>query len=91
MPPRKLVARKLLVASIGVATINYVAPLACGGEKSTSSTFSDAGKDGEQTPPTSGNLAANPPPPPVSPPTSANLPAPPPPLDSGLDADAEAG
>lgn len=89
MTPKKLVARKLLVASIGVATVNYVGPLACGGEKSTTSTFGDAGNDGnEGTPPTSGNLAANPPPPP---PTSANLPAPPPPDDAGLDADAEGG
>ena len=75
MPP-KLLPRKLLVASIGVATINYVAT-ACGGT-TTASTFKDGGPDVVE-PPTSGNLPAPPPP------TSANLPAPPPPPTDASD------
>ena len=71
--------RKLLVAAVGVATVTYVAGLACGDTKMG---------------PTSGNMPApttspptpTPPFPPGVPPTSANLPAPPPPDDAGLDA-----
>ena len=69
MAPRRFSSRKLLVASVGLATINYVA--ACG---------ASGGRDGE---PTSGNLVAPPAPSaipvdnPVLPPTSGNLVAPP--------------
>jgi hypothetical protein len=75
--PRQLGPRKLLVAAVGVATVNYLA-IACGGKESSSGG------------PTSGNLpapnydAADQ----YIPPTSGNLPAPPPPVDSGTDADA---
>lgn len=70
MPPN-LLPRKLLIASIGVATINYVAT-ACGGSTAggPGGTAQDAGND-ITMPPTSANL-------PAPPPTSANLPAPPP-------------
>ena len=72
MPPKKPFApRKLLVAAAGVATINYIAMMACGGTTDGSSSGN---------PPTSGNLPA----PMVDsapPPTSGNL-APPP--DAGL-------
>jgi hypothetical protein len=76
---RKLPGRKLLVASIGVATMNYAA--ACG-YKSSADTSSnvqppaavDPGTK-DPVPPTSGNLA--PPNPPNPPPTAANLVAPP--------------
>lgn len=78
MPPKHL-PRKLLIASIGVATINYVAT-ACGGSTTTDSSFKDGGSDRVE-PPTSGNL-------PSPPPTSANLPAPPPPIDAGDAGDA---
>ena len=71
MPPKKPFApRKLLVAAVGVASINYIA-IACGGT-------TDGGAS--TNPPTSGNLPA----PMVDsapPPTSGNL-APPP--DAGL-------
>ena len=66
MPPKKPFApRKLLVAAVGVASINYIA-MACGGTTD----------NGSRNPPTSGNLPA----PMVDggpPPTSGNL-APPP-------------
>ena len=70
MPP-KLLPRKLLIASIGVATINYVA-VACGGSTTPGDTTLKEGGSDTAQPPTSGNLPAPPPP------TSANLPAPPP-------------
>src|SRR4029079_14079633 len=82
-------ARKLLIASVGVATINYVA--ACGGSSTgdptsgnlvapqAGSANSGQGGGSAGTPPTSGNLVA---PPPAGaggiPPTSGNLVAPPP-------------
>lgn len=76
---RKLPARKLLVASIGVATINYAA--ACGYKSSgePAKVQPPAAMDpGQQPPPpTSGNLVG-------PPPTAANLVAPPnPPPSSG--------
>jgi len=73
MKPKKHLPRKLLVAALGVATINYVA-LACGGGTT-------------DNPPTSGNLPFPAPPADqyVPPPTSGNLPAPPP-MDGSLDA-----
>ena len=56
MPP-KLLPRKLLIASIGVATINYVA-VACGG----GTVLTDSNKEGgADAPPTSANLPAPPP------------------------------
>ena len=79
LSPRSFVPRKLLVAALGVATINYVAGVACGG-----ATDGNGSTSGDY-PPTSGNLPS-----PqerdqyVPPPTSGNLPAPA--LDSGLDA-----
>jgi hypothetical protein len=78
---RKLPGRKLLVASIGVATINYAA--ACGYKSGAASsdvqppTAMDPGTK-NPVPPTSGNLAPPNPPPPNPPPTAANLVAPPP-------------
>jgi hypothetical protein len=73
-PHRPFAPRKLLVAAVGVASINYVA-IACGGAT-----------DG---PATAGNLAAPPtsgvPDGRITPPTSGNLPAPPPP-DAAADA-----
>ncbi|MBS2016035.1 MAG: hypothetical protein JST00_24355 [Deltaproteobacteria bacterium] len=80
--PNHLVARKLLVAAVGVATVNYVAMTGCGGKEETSSSSSSSGQ-----PPTSGNLPA---PPATTPPTSGNLPAPPPRPDAAADADADA-
>jgi hypothetical protein len=87
---RRVIGKKLLVASIGVATISYVA---C----STGSTTTDAGADAAADGPvTSGNLM---PPPPVDasedvkpdvPPTSGNL-MPPPPIDAGDDGASDAG
>lgn len=74
-----LVARKLLVAAVGVATVNYVGVAACGGKSETTSSSGTSG-----TPPTSGNLPA---PTAEPPPTSGNLPAPPP-QDAAADADA---
>lgn len=59
--PKPFIPRKLLVAALGVATINYVGVAACGG-------ISD-GNDTSTYPPTSGNL-------PNPPPTSGNLPNP---------------
>lgn len=88
-PIRKFLPRKLLVAALGVATINYVGVVACGGGSDGTS-----GDDMKEVPPTSGNLPspppsdASPPSPPI-PPTSGNLPAPPP-DDGGADADADA-
>ncbi|HSO32671.1 MAG TPA: hypothetical protein VLT33_09145 [Labilithrix sp.] len=74
MPPKKPFApRKLLVAAVGVASINYVA-MACGGATDTST-----------NPPTSGNLPNPPALDGSPPPTSGNLAAPPP-MDAGLDA-----
>jgi hypothetical protein len=93
--PKKLTARKLLVASVGVATINYVA-IACNGLTDSPTNPPTSGnlpapQPTETAPPTSGNLPA---PPPVDvyqpPPTSGNLPSPVP-LDAGRDADADAG
>ena len=87
-PIRKFLPRKLLVAALGVATINYVGVVACGG----ATTDGTSGDDKKNVPPTSGNLPsppptdASPPLPPI-PPTSGNLPAPPP-DDGGADADA---
>jgi hypothetical protein len=56
MPIRSRPGRKILIASIGVATLNYVG-VACGGSESGGA--KDAGSDQLQT---TGNLA---PPPPV--------------------------
>ncbi|MBX3192010.1 MAG: hypothetical protein KF819_33780 [Labilithrix sp.] len=72
MPPTPAKAsflpRKLLVAAVGVATINYVGGTACGGK-------TDGSDDPKNNyPPTSGNLPA---PTATPPPTSGNLPAPP--------------
>jgi hypothetical protein len=53
MPPRPHHGRKLLVASIGVATLNYVG-VHCGG---TTSSTQDAGADAVSDSPV-GNLAA---------------------------------
>jgi hypothetical protein len=86
-PVRRFLPRKLLVAALGVATINYVGVVACGGA-TTEDTNGDGIKDNR--PPTSGNLPA-----PdgsrfdryVPPPTSGNLPAPPP-IDAAADGDA---
>lgn len=78
--PRHLVARKLLVAAVGVATVNYAGVLACGGKEESSSSSGQ--------PPTSGNLPA--PPDQYCPPTSGNLVGPVP-VDSGPEADADAG
>jgi len=78
-----LVARKLLVAAVGVATVNYVGITGCGGKEETSSSSGSSGK-----PPTSGNLPA-----PTGtttaqpPPTSGNLPSPEP-MDASPEADA---
>lgn len=82
--PKKLVARKLLVAAVGVATVNYVAAAACGGETSSTSSSSSGSSGSSGPPPTSGNLPA---PDAEPPPTSGNLPAPPP-VEAGADADA---
>lgn len=83
----RLPRRKLLVASVGVAAVSYVAiGASCNGPTvanlpappptSTPSTTATV-------PPTAANL-------PAPPPTVANLPAPPP-IDSGSDANADAG
>ena len=50
--PRSFLPRKLLVAALGVATINYVGLTACGGATEGSGTNKD------DYPPTSGNLPA---------------------------------
>jgi hypothetical protein len=55
MPPRPHHGRKLLVASIGVATLNYVG-VQCGGTTTTSAN-QDAGGDAVSDSPI-GNLAA---------------------------------
>lgn len=81
-------ARKLLIAAVGVATVNYVA-VACGGAVVDTADGQDASTT--KIPPTSGNLPGpNPTAKPTStPPTSGNLPAPtstpkpPPPPTSG--------
>lgn len=52
-PARSHLPRKLLVAAIGVATINYVPLVACGGS-TDSGNAGDSGR--ESIPPTSGNL-----------------------------------
>jgi len=73
--------RKLLVATLGVATVSYVILANCGGQ-------TDAPPTAANLPapyPTAANLPS--PPPPQPPPTAANLPAPPP-FDAGADADA---
>lgn len=76
---RKLPGRKLLVASIGLATINYAA--ACG--------YKSSGEPGKVTPPAAMDPGKQPPPPTSGnlvgpPPTAANLVAPPnPPPSSG--------
>ncbi len=90
MAKRIVVGRKLLVASLGVAAISYVA---C----TTSTTVGDAGADAAADakadgPVTSGNLM---PPPPVdaaadAPVTSGNL-MPPPPVDGGDDGSTDGG
>jgi hypothetical protein len=77
--PPKIGPRKILIASVGVATINYVAA-ACGGSTTTGDPTKDAGTGEVVVPPTSANL-------PAPPPTSANLPAPPP-IDAGDGGDA---
>ena len=77
MPTKKPYApRKLLIAAVGVASINYIA-IACGGQPDPA--------------PTSGNLPAptgqvdsGPPP------TSGNLPAPPP-IDASVDTGVDSG
>lgn len=80
-PPRSYLPRKLLVAALGVATINYVGVIACGGATEGS------GTDKDKYPPTSGNLPSpDPPDQYVPPPTSGNLPSPEP-MDAALDAD----
>jgi len=74
VPPKKPFApRKLLVAAVGVASINYVA-MGCGGAT-----------DASTNPPTSGNLPNPPALDGSPPPTSGNLAAPPP-MDAGRDA-----
>ena len=79
MPPiakKSFGPRKLLVAAIGVATVNYVAA-ACGGAT-----------DGSTNPPTSGNLPSPTAQPDTGPPpTSGNL-AGPPPRDAADEGDA---
>jgi hypothetical protein len=92
MAKRIVVGRKLLVASLGVAAISYVA---C----TTSQTSPDGGSDADAAadanadgPVTSGNLM---PPPPVDAAadaqvTSGNL-MPPPPVDAGNDGSTDAG
>ena len=97
--PRPIVSRKLLVAAVGVATVNYVA-VACGGTTEPTPSQNDASTN----PPTSGNLpgpqptSTNPPtsgnlpspqPTTTTPPTSGNLPSPQP-QDAGVD-DADTG
>ncbi len=82
--PRSFLPRKLLVAALGVATINYVGLTACGGATEGSGTNKD------DYPPTSGNLPSPEPDQYVPPPTSGNLPAPPP-IDAALDADSSTG
>jgi len=78
--PKLHVPRKLLVAAIGVATINYVASTACGGAIDG---VGEGRDDKRDYPPTSGNLPA-PDPTDYPPPTSGNLVAPVP-VDSGKD------
>lgn len=86
MIPKKLSPRKLLVAAVGVATLNYVG-VACTPPTSgnlPAPTFEpDAGTTPPSNiPPTSGNLDAPPPPADAAPPkiplppTAGNLPAP---------------
>ncbi len=96
MKKRTIVGKKLLVASLGVAAVSYVA---CSGQVAST----DAGADGaaDAAPDnlvTSGNLVPPPadalPPPrdaaPDVPPTSGNL-VPPPPMDAGDDGGASDG
>lgn len=71
-PPKKLTPRKLLVASVGVATLNYVA-VACNGLDTTSGNLPSP--QPTSTSPTSGNLPAP-------------EPSPDPRLDAGSDTDA---
>jgi hypothetical protein len=81
VPPKKPHApRKLLIAAVGVASINYVA-IACGGAVTTPS--DNTPPTATNPPPTSGNLIT----PPDPPPTSGNL-APPMEVDASDDADA---
>lgn len=82
-PPKPLVGRKLLVAALGVATVNYVASTACGGKEEQSSSASSSSSSSGK-PPTSGNLPNPEERDATPPPTSGNLPAPDP--DAGLDA-----
>jgi hypothetical protein len=86
--PNRPRRRKLLVATIGVATVSYVvlANIDCGGQ-------TDGGPDQQHAdggrPPTAANLPAPPPTAanlPAPPPTAANLPAPPA-FEAGVDAD----
>ena len=84
--PRKLSPRKLLVAAIGVATVNYVAAVACtpptSGNLPSPRPETDASSSTPHNiPPTSGNLPSPRPetdaaPPSIVAPTSGNLPAP---------------
>ena len=81
---RKLnVSRKLLVASVGVAAVNYM--VACDKPPTSGNLPAPQIVDAapppvpSNIPPTSGNLPAPPPPSAtIAPPTSGNLPAPPP-------------
>ena len=89
-PPKPLVGRKLLVAALGVATVNYVAVTGCGGkEEQSSSGFPSSSSGTSGNPPTSGNLPG-PDPDAMVPPTSGNLPAPEAGFDAGDGGDADA-
>ncbi|MBS2016036.1 MAG: hypothetical protein JST00_24360 [Deltaproteobacteria bacterium] len=85
--PTRTAPRKLLVAALGVATVNYV--VACGKNVTSGNLPAPDPRPDPSTIPVAGNLPAPPPPdaasptptapPPSSiPPTSGNLPAPPP-------------
>jgi hypothetical protein len=86
---RRLPGRKLLVASIGVATVHYAA--ACYGSESSGNLVAppvgDVPPRDSGPPPTSGNLVA-PPPPPGLPDAGRQ---PPPELDAGVDPGDDAG
>lgn len=78
--------RKLLVATVGLAAVSYIAiGEACGGKTDgdlSSGGTTSTGSSGKS--PVSGNLVA-PTNTPTNPPTSGNLPAPPP-IEAGADA-----
>jgi len=79
--------RKLLVATVGVAAVSYVALTeACGGKTDgsdgTSTSSSSSGSSSSTSGVVGGNLVA----PTATPPISGNLPAPPPPVDASADA-----